>query len=401
MIPLTTTPLPNRSRLLARRLVVHLRLRLIASAALAVGTLVARFGLDAGALPTTELLLLSAAIAVYDSLFFLISKSGLLQPKRLLYHSAWVDFLALAVLIWLVGGVRSPFLPFFLLHLVVSSLILTRKATLSLGLFAVVLLAGILALDLTGLAPAHPLPGDLVPAGPLPWGLALTLLLVWGAAIFATLLLFATLSMDLRGREERLIYQSQELQRLDEARRDFLRVATHNMRSPIGAARMFLTNLDANLAGPLNDQQRNWVQRAGERLASLDGFLSEMSRYAALEAGQFDFQLEPVDVGAMLRRLRDEYLEAASQRDVALLVDLPEELPHPLAMPRLLLGKMFKMLQNVQNLTKFSKCGKMFKILQNVQNFAKCSKFHQKKKMKKLILLKNQNSTKCQNFKKI
>lgn len=315
---------------------LHIRLRLVAALVLAIATLFGRFGLGLETLPVGGLLGLALGILAYNALILLIAKRAHLALDRLLFHSAWIDFVALSLTIWFVGGVRSPFLPFFLLHLVVSSMMLSRSASIALGAIAAAMIAGMIGLDLSGVAPSHPLPGDLAAAGPLTWRAALTLAGVYLGAVVGTLLLFTSLGAELRSREERLARQAVELERLANTRRDFLRVATHNMRSPVAAARMFLTNLDADLAEPLEPRQREWVQRAGRRLDELGEFMTEMTRFAALEAGQLEAERAPVDVQAMLQELADAYRDAADQLGVALVVEVQPDLPRPMAMPRLL-----------------------------------------------------------------
>jgi len=331
-----TPPHPTRRRLLGRRMTLHIRLRIAAALVLAVATLFGRFALGLQDLPVLGLLGLSVGILAYNALILVLARRAVVPLDRLLFHAAWIDFFALSLTIWFVGGVRSPFLLFFLLHLVVSSMMLSRSASIALGGIAAAMIAGMIGLDLSGLAPAHPLPGDLAAAGPLTWRAALTLAAVYLGAIVGTLLLFTSLGSELRSREERLAQQAAELERLANTRRDFLRVATHNMRSPVAAARMFLTNLDADLAEPLADRQREWVRRAGRRLDELGDFMTEMTRFAALEAGQLEAEHAPVDIAAMLHELASAYGDAADARGIALVVQVPSDLPCPEAMPRLL-----------------------------------------------------------------
>ena len=333
----------THSRILGARLMLHQRVRMVAALAMILGALFARYALGIDELPVAGLVTLAVGIATYDLVLWLLARAHLdggfeakQRLERLMFHAGWLDFVALTAVIWLVGGVRSPFMPFYLLHLIISSLMLSRGASIALGGLAYGMILGLILVDATGVLPPHALPGDLAPEGHLTWRAGLTLAVVYGLGIGTSLFLFLGLSEHLRRGDEALRRRARELHDLASQRRDFLRVTTHNMRSPVGAAQMLLTNLEAGLGGELNQRQLDWTRRAKRRLDGLGTFLTEMTQFAALEAGQLEKKVEAVQVSRLLDSIVDEYRDAMDERALVLSVDVEPDLPTIPGMPRLL-----------------------------------------------------------------
>ena len=102
---------------------------------------------------------------------WLDSEDPLQARRRLLrtmYTTIVLDYLVLAVAIWFVGGTRSPFLPFFLLHVVFTCLLLERKPALMMHWLAYALLSILVLGEWSGLLPPPHLPiGAVAGTGPL------------------------------------------------------------------------------------------------------------------------------------------------------------------------------------------------------------------------------------------
>ena len=80
----------------------------------------------------------------------------------------------------------------------------------------------------------------------------LTLLMVQGMLFALTALLVTHLMNLLRADEAQLVDANEELSRLSEMRRDFLHIAMHNLRSPVGAVSMMLSNMASGYGGTLS-----------------------------------------------------------------------------------------------------------------------------------------------------
>ncbi|MBZ0268335.1 hypothetical protein K8I85_09290, partial [bacterium] len=143
--PGASSLLAERRRLIGRHFYTYTWVRVLVAATIVAAALVARYGLDMEALSFRHLAILAAWTVVYDALSWSIFRRYRLPgaargspptaPQPLLavtYAAVVLDFLTLTVGIWLVGGGRSPFVAFYLLHVMVTCLLLSRRAALAL-----------------------------------------------------------------------------------------------------------------------------------------------------------------------------------------------------------------------------------------------------------------------------
>ncbi|MDT8436278.1 MAG: HAMP domain-containing sensor histidine kinase [Gemmatimonadota bacterium] len=342
--PDRTGPLPGGSAstaepvvygLLGPRLHLHALVRFGVAAFLLVGGWTGRHLFGIANLDTTALTGAAAAIAAYGVVVWAVvrrsrtSEVAVLRHHlllRIMYATVLLDFLALATVAWLLGGLRSPMVVFFLVHVMLTAVLLTPREAVLAALLAFGLMGGLAWVELTGLAPP-PRPEGVVGPGPMDIRFALVALVVYGATLAAVTWLLIGLTRAIRGGESRLQAAYAALERVAGLRRDFLDIAIHNIKAPVGAATMFLQNLRSGLAGPLNEKQEEWVDRGLQRLGGLNDFLGDLRLLATLETGTLDERMEALDIVPMALGLAEEWGGEAEERGIRFVYDGPSSAP--------------------------------------------------------------------------
>lgn len=233
----------THSLLLGERLYLFARLRFVAAAGILLGAFFATYVVGVRGL---NLLTLSAAagfLAVYDVGAFVAVRPHLGQGdekashRRLVYVAhltILLDYVVLTIAIWLVGGGRSPFLAFYLLHAILASVLLSRRAAYGHALVGYLLLAALVLGEWSGWIPRNS-PVGAVPAGTAgDFPAVLTVLFVYGLLTAVTTVLTTGIVRLLRQNERGLLEASERLERLADMRRSFLHVVLHDLRSPVG-----------------------------------------------------------------------------------------------------------------------------------------------------------------------
>jgi signal transduction histidine kinase len=322
-----------------------------------------RFGAAAGALaviavsqlvlevdfPYERLYAAAACILAYNTGFFLYlrmrrpaqSRRALEEETDLRANRAVallqinLDFAALFSLLHFSGGLENPFVLFFLFHVVIAGILLDGPLAAAEAALAAVLILLLGVLERTG-ALAHYHPGAILGALELVdnWLFALGL----PALMALTIAVLSGFTITLIGRRTRqrdqLIALSLELQakndkleELDSSRRKLLAVATHDLKAPMAAVTGYLEVMRDGYLGPISAAQREVIEKSLKRLARLREFVGDVLSLQAVQHGDLQRIMRPVDVAPLLREAVEGFADAAAAKGVSLALSPSDGLP--------------------------------------------------------------------------
>jgi len=267
------------------------------------------------------------AILLYNVLIRLGLSS--LGPKRSLHLQILLDWLALAVLCHFTGGLESPFLPFFIFHVILAGMLVSRRACLRHGLVAIAIISGMTLLEYTGFYPPIQLPGFL----PSPrYDNLYYLLLFLGSfsiLILLTVYLSTTVIQHLRmGEEKQLQLQDNlsdaydGLRRADESKTRFVRIVSHEIRSPLAATQSMLRVIMDGLAGDASAKVMDLIRRCFGRVNGLLDMINEL--LDLIRGGQPVAEEEKQDIllEEVVRKVTGDLGAHATKREIRLEIDL-------------------------------------------------------------------------------
>jgi signal transduction histidine kinase len=334
-----------------RRLRIHgwvrFGLSIMVLLAAGFGRLVVGIDLD-----LTAFALLAVAIAAYNVVLLLLLRHACAREKpnrvrctSIVAHVATLmDYMALTVALYYVGGGRSPFSGVYLVHVILTCVLLGPRSAIFQSVFAYLLYAGLVLGELfDALAPRLPEGAVAVGLGEMTPTFALTLLVVQAVLFALVTTLLSSLTHLLQTNRQLLAKAYDDNRKLANLRRDLLRIILHDLRSPLAAATQHLRNLSLD---PLTERQERWIERSIERLNGQLQFLRDFQALALVENADFEQQAEPVDVAAMVREVVDEAQEQAQSKDQTLALDgIADDLPVR-AVPRLLREAVYNLVHN-------------------------------------------------------
>jgi signal transduction histidine kinase len=114
------------------------------------------------------------------------------------------------------------------------------------------------------------------------------------------------------------------LQEEDQARAQFVRTVTHELRSPTSGAQSLLRVLMHQHADQLTDQQREILHRVGARLEVLANLVDDLLALAKSKTAGFQADPEVIDLSPLLNQLSDRYRSEASAKQIRMETHLPE-----------------------------------------------------------------------------
>lgn len=331
----------EHGELLVLRLRVNTAVRFGVAAALALGSRAAAAVALIPAEVAPPLGVLGLVVAGYGVALWALGRHfqnvlplrGVGPLRSLMVAAVVLDLLALAAAIALLGGARSPFMAFYLIHVTLSCILLPPGPAVAVTGVAFLLVVAQVGVAWSGLTPL--LPGG-APEPALDGSGAIEVLGVYATLFVAIDVLVLPVVAWLRRTEGALRVRNLRLDRLSRLRRDFLHVAVHNLRAPAGASLLHVQNLRAGLAGPLTDRQGEWLDRIEERLDGLLHLLQDMQTLGEVETDLLAERAEVTSVNDVLEELVAEYRYEAGARGVRLEWQPGEDLPPVRVVPRLI-----------------------------------------------------------------
>lgn len=185
----------------------------------------------------------------------------------------------------------------------------------------------------------------------------------FAVAFFLVAALVKSVANEIKRKEElqkisdSLARANAELHRLDNAKSEFISIASHQLRTPLTAIKGFVSLLLEGAYGKLEPpvaDTLNKVYLANARLMNLVENLLNISR---IEAGRIQYQFAPTKIEDILIELRDIFLLATHEKGLKFGISLPKE---PLPVLSLDSPKIREVMSNViDNAVKYTEHGEI------------------------------------------
>ena len=118
---------------------------------------------------------------------------------------------------------------------------------------------------------------------------------------------------------------NKQLRKLDEAKSEFLSIASHQLRTPLTSSNGFLSMVFEGFYGEIPEKLRDpldHVNRANQRLLGLVEDLLNVSR---IESGRMIFEFKKEKIEDLLKEIMDSFYMIAKQKELGLELHLPKK----------------------------------------------------------------------------
>lgn len=116
-----------------------------------------------------------------------------------------------------------------------------------------------------------------------------------------------------------------ELEALNDAKDEFISLASHQLRTPATGVKQFLGLLLEGYAGELSDLQKDYLLRAYESNDRQIELVNNLLRVAQVDAGKVTLNRSEADVVALVRSVLDEQSDSFKRRNQKLEVSMPDQ----------------------------------------------------------------------------
>ncbi len=215
------------------------------------------------------------------------------------------DLVALLVLTYYTGGVESPFLLFYLFHIIIASLILP-SAIVALIIAAVLgMMFGGALLELSGVIAHHPIHG-LFPAAQYTNGTYIAVQFAAFAFTFFVINYLAnSISKELYLRERSLTRAYKQLEEAEKTKSRYVMSVVHDLKTPIAAAITYLNMLLDKSFGELSDEMERPIERSRVRLQGAITLINDILQLSQVKLAS-DVEVQDVNLSALISEIYEE-----------------------------------------------------------------------------------------------
>jgi signal transduction histidine kinase len=299
-----------------------IRFRWVAGLSILLGTGFAQMVLNIH-LKTVPLLLIGAVVLSYNVLLFLACRDDdetVEWVQRIALAQIILDWLAMIALVHFTGGITSPALIYFVIHAALSGMVLLPWEARSLSLLVIIIVGSLALLERVDWLP-H------VALTEFELGENLYKNTTYISAVmsfFGTTVI--VLSELVTYRTQQLRQREAQIRQLYEARSTFIRVATHELRSPLGAALSLMRNIEQGYAGNFTEQQAAILHRVSSRMDGLRKLIDDLLTLASSqEATAAHVPLEPASVRDTLQKIIERERPNVDARQIKLHLNLADD----------------------------------------------------------------------------
>ena len=300
-----------------------IRMRWLAVVALFAIVAVTRWGVGIK-LPLAQLMGLGGALAAYNLLFYgyLAALSAKphepVSPKaaqRFAHVQVFADLLCMTVLLHFSGGVENPLSTFYVFHVLIASIMLPKwesyaDAGVAFGLFTVLVLLEYLVPGLH-----YSLEGYLSEAQYRNWSFIFGHLGVLAVTLVMTAFFTTSIVARLREQQAALAATTKRLAALEERKSRFMRVAAHQLRSPLSAIHSLLTVVLRNYEAVGEEKRLDMIRRAENRTRLMLELLADLLELSRLRDARGQKPAEQLVVfDEIVRRVVDLYAAQAEEK---------------------------------------------------------------------------------------
>jgi signal transduction histidine kinase len=279
-----------KSNSLIERAYWLIQLRWIAIATLFGATLVAGEVMQVH-LPASALYTMVGVLLVYNLLLYVLLRYGAREGRelpagrigRILTLQISADLLILATILHFSGGIENPFSFFFVFHMIIASILRPRWQSYLQATLAVLLFGGLLLLeaahaiphyDLTGFA-GHGLYDDAT--------FVLGFLFVFTITLYLVVYMTTSISEQLRLHQESLERANTLLEEKDHVKNEYVLRVTHDIKGHLAAIESCLDVVLNGMLGPLNEKQKDFVERAQRRTTKCLAFVMALLKLTRMK----------------------------------------------------------------------------------------------------------------------
>ena len=291
-----------QSTSLVKRAYWLVRLRWIAIGVLAGATFVAGrfFGVT---LPATSLYVMAGGIVLYNFLLYDLlnyftwggrsAKPG--TVGRIITFQISADLFILTAILHYSGGIENPFFFFFVFHMIIASILLSKLQSYLQATLAVLLFGLLVMLEYQGLI-AHYTPKGFVEDNFYnDRFFVFGTFSIFSATLYLVVYMTTSITEQLKIQQQGYEQANIKLGEKDQLKNEYVLRLTHDIRGHLAAIQSCLNIVGEKIVGELNERQTDLIDRAYRRASKCMAFITALLKLTRMRlAGRLEMKRFPL-----------------------------------------------------------------------------------------------------------
>jgi signal transduction histidine kinase len=198
--------------------------------------------------------------------------------KKIINFQITSDLIALTLLLHYSGGIENPFIISYIFHMVMASILLSKRESYLQTTLALILLSLMAFLEYSGYIQHHTLHLNIFIEHNLYQDSFYIIRTIFVFVIISYVLVYMTnyIVTRLRKREEELMLANLELQKKDSIKNEYVLRVTHDIKGHLGAIQSCLSVVVNKISGSLDNKNYDFINRAYKRTIKVTHFVNTL-----------------------------------------------------------------------------------------------------------------------------
>jgi signal transduction histidine kinase len=267
-----------------------IELRWVAIGALAIATTMASQFMGVS-LPTVSLYTIAGVLLAYNFILYDLLKYwtwGERRPsetriRRVLTLQICADLFILTTILHFSGGIENPFSSFFAFHMIVGSILCSKRQSYLQATLAVILFGGLITLEGIGKLHHYALDGFAGHGLYQNWTYVFGVLFVFAVTLYLLVYMTTSISEQLRRQQASYEAANAQLEGKDRLKDEYVLRLTHDIKGHLAAVQSCLDIVFNEMVGTLNEKQKDLVERAHRRAGKCMAFITSLLKLTRMK----------------------------------------------------------------------------------------------------------------------
>ncbi|MBN1509270.1 MAG: HAMP domain-containing histidine kinase [Sedimentisphaerales bacterium] len=275
-----------------------IELRWVAIGALAIATFVSSRFMKVS-LPVSTLYAIAVALLIYNFILYDLLRywtwAGREPSQRriggILTWQISADLIILATILHFSGGIENPFYLFFAFHMMLASILRPKRQSYLQATLAVLLFGGVIVLEAAGVLNHYGLEGFAGHQLYQSWRFVFGTLFVFTVTLYLLVYMTTSVGEQLRRQQEGYERANLQLEGKDRLKNEYVLRLTHDIKGHLAAVESCLEIVFSEMVGPLNEKQKDLVERSYRRASKCLAFITALLKLTRMKlTGQLEME---------------------------------------------------------------------------------------------------------------